>query len=281
MASKIFSLYRYQIIPTQNQLSLLYDINELIERKNIYFEEALLSLKMSEDANERKKYQYDIIRHGNNKFIIVISRQKKVSYYKKDYTKDTVPSFPPVYVIVDNDKDVQIVAIESSREYSSVGALLKNLGKNIQRTLAKNNLLVKFSPIYKESSFWKYIENNKDRISSLHFSLITPNMSSISGKLCDDFIKIAKETRAAVSNYQICADGESTLNIEKSNDSIAGLADYTSKGGGDISVRLKGSKMHYKSNDYQLHIEFDELELTGDIAKLIEQIRSKVDGADR
>ena len=46
MATRRFDLYRYQIIPAQKQLNLLYNMDEVIQKKNLYFENALLRLKM-------------------------------------------------------------------------------------------------------------------------------------------------------------------------------------------------------------------------------------------
>lgn len=281
MATKLFSLYRYQIILSQKQCNLLYDINELLKRKNVYFEEAVLSLKISENPGAKRKYKYDIIRKGDNKMLLVIAREKSVNFFREDYVKDSIPSFPPVYLIIDNDREHQIIAVENSSEYANTNTILKELEKNLQRTLSKYNLLVKFSPIYKENSFWDYIEKNKDDISRLHFTLITPNMSNISGRLCGDLKEIAKHTRAATSDYKISADKDATLQIDRGNEAIAGLVDYTAQGGGTVSVRRKGSKICFKSNDYQVDIEIEDLELNEDIKNLIELIREKINGSDR
>lgn len=281
MAGKIFSLYRYQILPMQKQYNLLYDLNDILKRKNIIFEEALLNLKISVKNKEKRRYRYDMIRHGNNSFLLVVSREKSVKFYREDYVKDYIPSFPPVHIIIDNNPDEQILAVENSSEYKTPNTLVKIFERSLQGELEKNNLFVKFSPIYKESSFWNYIEKYKDDISSLHFTLITPNMSNISGGLCEDLKNIAHDTRASITDYKIEAEKGATLHIDKSNEAIAGLADYTAKGGGDTTIKRRNSKISYKSNDYQFDIEIDELELKEDVSKLIEKIRSKTHGPNR
>ncbi|WP_417291886.1 hypothetical protein, partial [Desulfovibrio porci] len=88
-------------------------------------------------------------------------------------------------------------------------------------------------------------------------------------------------TRASTTEYKIAAEKDATLHVDKDNEAIAGLADYTAKGGGDTSIKRRSSKISYKSNDYQLDIEIEELELKGDVSKLTEKIRGKIHGSDR
>lgn len=277
MGTMLFDLYRYQIIPTENQLSLLYDLNTIIKKKNVYFEDSVKMLK----SIHNKQFNLSIERQKDSLFLLLISRQKEVQYYTEEHEKSKIPSYPPAYIFIDNDPSQQLIAIERNANYSNSSTLVKRFLRSINPLLAKNHLLLKISPIYKSKSFWEYIESNTGRVKNIKFVLITPNMSNISSTLSAQLRDTAKQTKASETEYIVKADGNSHLVIDKENINISSVVDYTSNGGGEIVVRLKGIKGVYSSNDFQLHFEVDEIESKGGLSDICAHIRSVVDGANK
>ncbi len=281
MANYLFSLYRYQILPIDTQFSMIYSLNTLIEKKNELFANELVELKNENTNNARRKYRIEIIKRKGEKYVLIISREKNVKYYRKDYTRDSVSSFPPAYILIDNDKQSQIIAVQNTKEYQSQKTLVSVLMKRILPKLAKENLCIKYSPIYKKNGFWNFINEHKGDVLSVLFEIITPNMSSISANLSEDIARMAKETQAVTTEYKITAGKGSTLNISENNKDIDGLVDYTAKGGGETKVKIRNSKSHFNTNDFQIKTEVSEIEMTGNLDELFTIIQEAARGADR
>lgn len=191
MTTRVFSLYRYQILPVDTRPSLLYNLQDLIDRKNQYLMDALLSLKISGKEEDRRCYKYELARRINNFVMMITSRQKNVKVIREDHTPADVDSFPFSYIIFDNEKEYQFIAVQESPELHA-RTIVKKLEKALQKILLTHYLTVKFSPIYKESDFWVFARENEGKIISLSFTLITPNMSNISSMLSEDLKKMLR-----------------------------------------------------------------------------------------
>ena len=80
---------------------------------------------------------------------------------------------------------------------------------------------------------------------------------------------------SSVGNYigGFIADKNATLRIDDSDSAIAGLAEYTANGGGSAQIKLRNSKVKYKSNDHQLEIEIGDFEFNGPLSSLGDKIQ--------
>ncbi|MBD5417000.1 MAG: hypothetical protein HDR50_04940 [Desulfovibrio sp.] len=282
MGSIVFKLYRYQILPISKQYDLRFSLEDVIANKNRLFAESLMKINPESSSTSKINYRITIEENTLSKFLLVISREKNVKYYRKDHVKDIIPSFPPAYILIDNANDIQIIAVQNTIEYSSTEQIIKVLIDRINAKIKYMNLYVKYSSIYRESSFWKFVENHKNEIAYVYFEIITPNMSSISKNLSDDFKRIAKATNAVSTKYKIQANMDSHLNIDRDNRDIAGLADYTSRGGGESKIKLRGTKIDFRSNDFQLQVEIPEIDIPRNYSNLLEKIVGEVyNGSDR
>lgn len=275
MTTRVFSLYRYQILPVDTRPNLLYDFQDLIDRKNQYFMNALLSLKISGKEEDRRRYKYELVRCINNFVMIITSRQKNVKVIREDHTPADIDSFPFSYIIFDNEKEYQFIAVQESPELHA-RTIVKKLEKALQKILVKHYLTVKFSPVYKESDFWVFARENEGKIISLSFTLITPNMSNISSMLSDDLKRTAKVTAATETNLKLKSDSSSSLNLQADNKELSGLVNYAAQGGGEIRAKIKNSTLSFQSNDYQAFMEIGELEFNGDLSSLVRLIRREI-----
>lgn len=272
MSSRVFYLYRYQLLPITTQMSFLYDIKSIIANKNKYFHEALFAIKSIETIKTRRKYKYEMEKYIDEYFMFIVSRQKNVKVILEDHTKSDVDSFPFSRIIIDNNDSNQIIAVQDSIEFSQK-TIINSFKKYINKILIDNHLIAQIEPVYKESDFWSFIKENKEDITSISFNLITPNMSNISSCLSEDLKKAAKTTGAIETNLKFNSSSSGSLKIQPNNTAIDGLVTYASQGGGEISVKTKGSRLGFCSNDYQKTIEIDELDYKGDLNSLIALIR--------
>jgi hypothetical protein len=107
------------------------------------------------------------------------------------------------------------------------------------------------------------MKQHKGKVSQITFDLITPNMANISGSLPDDLRDFAKRTNSIQTAVSITADPASSLKIEKTDPAVNGLVDYSTSGGGDISIRLTGIKKKIHTSRSVKEVTIDEAVLSG------------------
>ena len=112
--------------------------------------------------------------------------------------------------------------------------------------------------IFEKRQFWSLLHQYEGRVKSVEFEIITPNMANISGSLSDDLKDFAKATNSARNKLKIESDPEAPLRLEEDNRTLQGLVNYSSEGGGNISLKIDGVKkpiIHLKrSRKFSLEI---------------------------
>lgn len=275
MSTKMFALFRYQIIPVTTQFNLMYDIDDVIQRKNKEFFEKLRFFARHSDFKVKKAYNFNIDMHDDVMALLTVQRRKNVKIINEDKFEKTVNSFPYINIFVDNNPEHQILAVEVSKDYSNPKSIVKYFNKKMNALLEESHLVVKISPLYNRSDFWNFIEKHKDKISSIKFEIITPNMSNISHTLSEELKNISKSTKSSSTSLNMAAEKGKSLVIDQQNQGIVSIVDYSSNGGGKTSVKVRGSKIKFDSNDYQARAEIreDDMRLPLDyVASLIRSI---------
>ena len=260
-----FNIYRYQILPlTQTlQLSFLSDIKsieDLKNRKNELFNEAIESLKKLEYA--RSEIIHKIIYHDDQFSIIKLGHQKLLNITDKSFQEEKVEDWTPIFIIINNNPDVQKVFIEKNRKiFTNTETVARILENNLTAFLKKYNLGVYFEPLFGEEEFWNIVDKYPSSIVQICFELISPNLSNISEALTLDLEQLHKDTNTKKTNLELNSEKESNLTVPRDNEMINGLVQYASKGGGDISVKIKGMRRRIKMSKSVTEIEVEEMNL--------------------
>jgi hypothetical protein len=88
-------------------------------------------------------------------------------------------------------------------------------------------------------------------------------MANISNTLSNTLKELAKDTNSSQSNLQLRSDPASSLDIDQKDETVQGLVDYTSEGGGDIAIKIKGLRKKIQTSRSIREIELDDLQLSG------------------
>lgn len=261
----LFTIYRYQLLPISNepQLEIFGDINSLediIKKKNELFHDSIISMKLGKYRNTEltKKIIYD----KNNLIILKLASKKEVTFENRQLEKETHEHWPSVIIIVDNDPSIQKIAVSPNIEaFSGTDVIKKILDNNINSILKKFNLKMIRKDIFESKEFWDIINENKGKILSVEFQLVSPNMANISNTLKLD-LKFLKE-RASVQEtmLKLNSDPASTLTIDQNNELIKSIVDYSSQGGGDISIKIRKLRKKIKTSKTEKYLAIDELDL--------------------
>ncbi|HMN15970.1 MAG TPA: hypothetical protein PKD55_26945, partial [Bellilinea sp.] len=143
--------------------------------------------------------------------------------------------------------------------------------------LAKNQLTVLWEPLFEKKIFWDLVEKYKGKIQEVDFELVTPNMANISGVLPENLRQFAKCANAVKSRVAIASDASASLKIDPTDAVVNALVEYSSEGGGDISLRLAGVKKKIHTSRTVREVSIDEMALQGtpdNIASILRELLS-------
>jgi len=258
-------IFRYHLIPVTSedrQHSLFgekMNLEEIKKRKNDFFKEAILELDDIEG-----KYPIQIYDHEKDSFLLRIA-QKKSQTVTKNFKREYITNEPYCYVIINNDKGVQKIAISENPNAFSNPDVVKNiLGNILQKLLLRYQLNIEIEQLFDVGTFWNYLELNKGAIKSINFEFIKPNLADISKSLTKNLKDFTNAVNSHKSNIIVKAPDQGYLeNIDKKNIAVKGLVDYSSEGGGNIKVKVKGLKKYLKTKDSPKTLTVKELDLEG------------------
>lgn len=277
MSKSRFNLFRYQLLPRnryfQGDLYGPSSVEELIQVKNSIFADALKSPTAfkSEKSEIAAQKLYD----KDDFFLFRIAVNRSVHLETKDFGSRSVSNWPKIWVAVWNNPESQLIAVQQrTQAFQKPASVVKLLMKSIEEPLARHQLISATEPLFEEKIFWDLIEKHKGRIRKVEFELVTPNMASISKALPEDLKLFAKRTNAVKSKLILESDPESALVLDKSDETIEGLASYTSEGGGNVSISLGNLKKKINTSTTVKEIEISDAKLEGSAEEIAEILKS-------
>jgi len=277
LQSVSFELFRYQILPVNRyiQLDLLSNVGsveELILRKNDFFAEALASV--SDFSSARIKTNTKLVYSRDDFSLLRIAHNRSLNIEKEDFTDEVIQSWPSVFVAIWNDPEKQIIAIQKrTSAFSKCSVVTNIIVEAVKRHLSHHNLTIKVKPLFEKQEFWALLDNYANKVTSVEFDVITPNMANISSSLTEDYKEFLKSTNSSGSSIKMKSDDNGYLHLEKSNSSLDGLVDYSSEGGGNISIKVEGYKKKFKTSKTVKEISMGEFVLEGDSEVIVQTLK--------
>lgn len=279
--SSTFQVFRYQILPIDRyeQPGLFgreYGVDDLLEKKNDFFAEALS--QQQDFSSEKHETPAQLLRKENDLFVFQVGHNKKINRETRDFRNEEIDNWPSTKVIVWNHPEKQYILVQKrTSAFSSCETVVKLILAKVNRYLGLKNLRVIHEPLFEKRSFWEKIEEIRGKIEAVKFEIITPNMANISGSLSEDIKRFAKATNSTRNELKIEAEPESSLVLERGDETLEGLVDYSSMGGGNISIKIRGIKAKFHTSKKVKEIYMDEVELSGNSASIKSLIDKKTD----
>ena len=176
------------------------------------------------------------------------------------FEQEQIETWPHVIVIINNKPDVQIIAVSrNTRAFRSGSVVAKILQENLESVLQKYQLSIQIEALFEKSEFWNLVEKYQNQIISVNFELISPNMANISKTLNLDLARLNADTNSHRTDLKLNSSEGSTLEINQENPLVNSLVDYSSEGGGNIELKLKGLKKVIRTPKSVREISIDEL----------------------
>ena len=263
-----FELFRYQLLPlTRNvQMDMFPDerfrsintVEELKARKNEIFGYVLTNFPSLQYRQAEINHKVDM--DSPPWFVVEVNTQKSLKRDKQDFEQERIDTWPHVVAIINNQPEIQILAVSrNTKAFGSGAVVAKMLQENLGRVLQKYLLTIQVEALFEKNGFWHLVKEYQGRITSVNFELISPNMANISKGLELDLARLNADTNSHRTDLKLNSSEGSTLEINQENPLVNSLVDYSSEGGGDIEVKIKGIKKTIRTSSSVREISIDEL----------------------
>ena len=262
----VFNEYRYQILPVSQHFQLnifekIKSVDELKAKKNDIFAKIFQSI--STFSYSRGAIVHKRIAAIDDIFLLRIGVERDLKRKTKEFEVEDIENWEPSLIVFNNKPDVQKCLIQQYGGFQNTKTITKLLEDNFNKLLQEYQLSISFQPIYEENYFWSLVEKYKEKITQIDFELISPNMANISGSLNLDLGELNKNTNTKTTHLQLNSDQSSFLTPSKEDKLVHSLVEYSSKGGGDISIRAKGVKKRIHTSKGINEINVNEIVIEG------------------
>ncbi|SHF91249.1 hypothetical protein SAMN05444372_101146 [Flavobacterium micromati] len=259
----VFELYRFHLLPiTTSQFSLFDEVisyDELVKKKNKFFDEIVQDLQ-----NRTEDFPIELYSVEDNSYLFRLANPKTTMIYR-NFAEIPENTEPYIYIIINTDPQVQKIAISRNPEAFSTPNVSKKVLVSIFSKYLKNyGLSIEFEQLFESKTFWSWVDKYHGRIKSIDFEIIKPNLSKISHTIKDTLKPLIESTNSHKTHLKLDAPVEGVLeNIDKSNTLVDGLVEYSSEGGGNISMSVFGVAMRVKTDNMVTTKRISEINIKG------------------
>ncbi len=259
-----FELYRYQLLPSsQHQQDLFNETlsaEQIREKKNVFFDQVLDHLPVF--RHRGFEIRQKVILHDGDWFIFKIGAHKSLDRDTEGFRKERIESWPNVTVVINNDPDSQVIAISRNpKAFASTATVAKMFEGTVSSLLRAYGLTIVVKEQFEKNNFWVIVRQYEGRVSRIRFEMVAPNMANISRVLKLDLRQLNRDSNCQKANVELEAIQGASLEVSEENDLIDGCVDYSSQGGGDIAIKIKGIKKEFRTSTALKTIEIDEMTL--------------------
>ena len=275
---KTFDYYRYQLVRKDyiefNLFEKTYSTEEIKANKNIFFTKVLKEVHF---ANRKGKLPFKFNMASDNIYWIQLANIKSTTYIS-DFEEHSIMTEPYVNILIDNNPEKQVIAISrNSQAYTSTEQVVDIIQQALSIELKKYNLKLYIAAINEHDSFWNIIKKTGGQVTRIEIEIIKPNLSNISHSLKEDVRTLIEDTNSHLTTLKLESAEDGILSgITPENENLNGIVNYSSEGGGNIKVKVRGQKelIQTKKSIKKMRVKFD-IDIT---TNKVDEIKDIVEG---
>jgi hypothetical protein len=235
--------------------------------------------EMEELQWSRAEISRKIMYNDKGMLVLRIGANRGQTVETKDFELQRIEDWPSALVVVNNEPTVQIMAIEvEHRAFRNTDTLAGILQENINRELRPYLLLIRIVPIFDKADFWQIVNEYKGRITKVSFDMVSPNMSNISASLKLDLHELNRSANVQQTTLELRSDKRDSLTLSPDNKMIDSLVDYSSQGGGNISIKIRDLTKMIKTSDSIKEINIGEIDVSANSPQQLAEAIKMVNG---
>lgn len=263
MASYI--LYTYQFAPLSNESKNLFEslptTKERMEKKQDYLL-SILSDKLFKFKSVRDGIFEHQIRYECNGIVILKLANNKQLSLEENFKKKKHNYSPSCFIIIDNRKDIQHIAIEDDvTAFSSTDVVRNILENSLRKALKAYGLTLSIKKEYQETEFWQLIGQYPKGASMVRFHFSYPNLPRVCDSINELISNQSKLTNSKETTFELKSSNTEQLYLSNENEQLNGLIDASAKSGNIITLKMKNIRKHIRTGKTTKSIEIEDLEL--------------------
>ena len=209
-----------------------------------------------------KLYNHKMLFCQGGFFVFKIANDKSVNL-EENFTKCKHEYSPSCNVIIDNRKDVQIIAVEEKKNvFKSTDVVSSILQDTFSKYLQSYRLSIDIRRIYDETDFWTIVAGNRDSIEKVRFRFSYPNLPALNKNVKEAIAEVAKSTASGNTEFTLEAQKGYSLNVSKKDSNLSSLVQMSADGGEEIKIKIKKLAAWQKVGDSSKSIEIEDLDVT-------------------
>ena len=237
-------LHQYDLL-NQDSYHTLTD-EEWAKRQDI-FASVLLDLK-NITFKDKSGNAYNHKEEWDNKsvFVFRLANEKNTKVDTVDFEEKDMPTYPPVYVIIDNRDGVQRLFIQQrSKAWSNTDTpadIIRNTFDSILTTKGMH-FSIGDGPVYQTQTFWQFVNSAQQGISRVRFKFPPINLARLHD-LAASIDAIRDETGAGYT-ADIKATKDGIVVLKEDNPHTVSLVKLSAESGSEINVWKKGQTKRF------------------------------------
>ena len=241
---KRFTIYTYEFKPIQEPDLNLFEEEvkweeSIANKQRIFgrFFESGSVLKFTRNNNQ--VFEHLVVAQSDGIVVLRIANNSHLTHEKnfKQWDEDDNPS---LFVIIDNRKDKQIIAIENrTQAFSDTGDVARLMQDSFNRLLFHDRLELQIDAKFHVHEFWDVEATCERGVACVKFKFPFPNLPQITN-LVEQIYKQAAESMNGEPITIMQARPKERLRLEKDNELLASMIQAASASGKLIMMRPKG-----------------------------------------
>ena len=259
-----FKIYTYEFKPIKQPaegelFEEEVDWEKSIENKNEIFGRFFhVESKLKFKRNNSQTFDHLVVAQRENIIVMRIANNSLITHEDK-FKKWDEENHPSVFVVIDNRKDKQIIAIETRiQAFSDPQTVANILELSFNRMLHEHRLELQIDAKYHFHEFWNVEASCEHGVACVKFKFPYPNLPQITN-MVEELYKQAAESMNGEPTTMITARPKERLMLEKDNELLEGMIRAASASGKLIMMRPKGQlKWKQIGNETPVYEELSE-----------------------
>ena len=264
MASYI--LYTYQFEPLSNENKKLFQsslptISERMDRKQEYLNLILSNSNFKFKSAKEGGFEH-LIKYNTDGIIILKIANNKQLHFEENFKKKKHDHSPSCFVIIDNRKNMQHIAIgEDPTAFSTTDVVKNILEYSLCKALKTFGLTISIKKEYQKTEFWQLIGQYPKGVSMVRFHFSYPNLPRVYDSINSLISSQSKLTNSKDTIFELKSSNTEQLSLSNENEQLNGLVAASAKSGNAIILKMKGHRKHIRTGKTTKKIEIDDLEI--------------------
>ncbi len=241
-----FTIYTYLFKPIKAPVEKELFAQDVVAEESMKNKLEIFSRFFAYDSNFLLKvgsqcYDYHIVAKNDDIIVMKIANNSKL-VHEAHFNRWEEEDHPSLYVLIDNRKDRQIIAIENRPvAFGETKTVANILQESYRRALYEYGLDLTIEAKYHTHEFWDVVADCEDGVASVKFKFPYPNLAEITDLVGEYHSELARRTNGEATTL-LNARPKEQLTLTEGDLMLENMIKAASASGKLIMMRPKGQR---------------------------------------